>query len=1024
MFDNSNLSVLEEQIFSQIKSYKESQNELKNYIESQISSDELIELYLINDDWLNQWKKYSCYEQIKNNSQLNLEINKLNEIRKKFNADQHLLFNINNLSIFQMDSNNEYNMEKINQNSNFHIINKECLKKLSQNRGIDKEIKIECQIYNGKIIAKYYEQIIILYKHINKLNLILLIFNNSNAEIVYESLKGMETYELLFNLGINGENEKQIISGGNIIFLNKSYSKLKLEEEKIKKAISSLINLENNFYPKLISGGMNNLNINLYLINEDWLQNFKKALNYIELNQNHDLNINTMFSAYKENPFSLNNEIINEENNIINYLKENKTEYFIKLYSNYALITEELWNILSQLFKWNIEIKVNTYIIKNNVIIIYNKKDFEIFELLNNKEKANNIFFHFNEIGKIEQVINEMKNIGVSEFYKKYKINLSKNSPSNFKLIENNISIGFAIDINKAKTNFQEYSLLIKEQVQETEMNMGYNIINDNNNDNIIMSMMVQNNNNQNIINNQNNNYNEQNFNFQNNINQIENISNNLNNMNLNDVNNTKNILNELSYTEKMVNENIIKNGLQNQNQAIYIEVNKNNNNFCNQNNNMNNINNNNLGNFSNMNMLQTTSNNNNFQQNVNIFNNNNNFNNFNNNNFNNYNMNSCLNPNFHHMNSFGNNNVINQNNNYNRMNSFDQIQNMFMQQNKNFMNNLMIENAFLPRNDILKSIVLCLFNCKIFVQNIINNDINQQNKPIINSLKYIYQNNDYNNGLSKLKENINRIPNQNINLEDPKIVFITIIEYINNEICGLIQNKNLVINQSKNSNNEKFIFQEFMSQIFNPMNNTFITKNFFGIREFYYKCKNCNLVNFNFEILKLIELSVEDINVYLVNKLQNYIKKGKSEEFIKIMNNNYQKVITINDCFDYYTRNELKKNNIACFTCSKIFDNVIGYYKLIKVPNILFITIKNRKNYAVSVELIDVFNITVNAVLIKYELISAIINSNQDEKYYSLIKKENKTWELHLDNNKEIITLSEAQKKGFPFLLVYQLIK
>ena len=50
-----------------------------------------------------------------------------------------------------------------------------------------------------------------------------------------------------------------------------------------------------------------------------------------------------------------------------------------------------------------------------------------------------------------------MKNIGVSEFYKKYKINLSQNSPSNFKLIENNISIGFAIDINKAKTNFQEY---------------------------------------------------------------------------------------------------------------------------------------------------------------------------------------------------------------------------------------------------------------------------------------------------------------------------------------------------------------------------------------------------------------------------------------------------------------------------------------------------------------------------------------------------------------------------------------
>ena len=239
---------------------------------------------------------------------------------------------------------------------------------------------------------------------------------------------------------------------------------------------------------------MNNLNTNLYLINDDWLQQFKNTLNYIELNQNsgilnqnQDSIINKMFKSYKENPYALKNEIINEENNIYNYLKENSTGNFIKLYSNYALITEDLWNNLIQLFKWSLEIKVNINIIKNNIIIIYNNKDFEFFELLKNKTKKNNFFFHFNEDRKVNQIILQMKNLGVSQFFKKYNINLSQESTSNFKLIENNNYIGNAININAAKKNFEEYSLLIKEQIHEKEMIMGYN-----GGDNLLMSVMNQ----------------------------------------------------------------------------------------------------------------------------------------------------------------------------------------------------------------------------------------------------------------------------------------------------------------------------------------------------------------------------------------------------------------------------------------------------------------------------------------------------------------------------------------------------
>ena len=1030
MNSSLNESIYEDQIYSQIKSYYDSQNGLKSFIDSQISSEEFIELYLINDAYLNQWKKYSCYEEIKNNLPLK-NINKLKELRTKTNAENNILSNINNLSLFEINSNNnnnEPNLEKIKENSNFHIINKECLQNLSLNRAIDKEIKILFQIFNGKLIAKYYNQIIVLYKHNNRLNLILLFFKNTyqNLEIIYEQLKIIETYELLFNHGIDCDYERQEILKGSIIFLNKSFSNLKLEdkleEERIKKAISSLINLEINFYPNLISGGMNNLNTNLYLINDDWLQQFKNTLNYIELNQNsgilnqnQDSIINKMFKSYKENPYALKNEIINEENNIYNYLKENSTGNFIKLYSNYALITEDLWNNLIQLFKWSLEIKVNINIIKNNIIIIYNNKDFEFFELLNNKTKKNNFFFHFNEDRKVNQIILQMKNLGVSQFFKKYNINLSQESTSNFKLIENNNYIGNAININAAKKNFEEYSLLIKEQIHEKEMIMGYN-----GGDNLLMSVMNQ------------ININEVNFNNQNNNNQNENINCDFGRMNLNENKNIK----EISYTGEVLKKlnNIIIPPPRN-----YIEVNKpniqnnnitinsnnmpfnnniiNNNNIYNQNNRNNIIaNNNNFGNFNNMNIFQTNNNinNNNYQQNINNFNNN-----FNNNN---------INLGFHQMNSFDQINMNNQNNiNLNRLSSFDQSKNMFTQHNQNLMNNLMIGNLFLPKNDILKAIILCLFNCKIFLQNINKINNNQQNKPIINSLKYILESNDYNNGLSKLKENINKKSVQNIDLEDPKIVFKFIIESINKEIGGISQNnKNIDMSLAQFINNEMLLFQEFVSQIFQPMNNTFISQNCFGINEIYYKCNICKKMNYNFEIFELIEFSVEDINNFLVNKLPNYItneNSGNSQKFIKIMKNNSRKIIQLEDCFDYYSRNEIKKNN-KCFSCN-INGECSEYCKLMQVPNILFITLKNKKNYSVSVELIEKLNITVNQYNKHYELISAIIISNQDEKYYALIKNEsNNLWELHLENNNETINLFDIQKKGFPFLLIYQLKK
>ena len=64
----NNINVLsheEKVIYNQIESYYLSQNILKKLIKYNIQAE--IELYIINGEWLRQWKKYSCYDEIKCN---------------------------------------------------------------------------------------------------------------------------------------------------------------------------------------------------------------------------------------------------------------------------------------------------------------------------------------------------------------------------------------------------------------------------------------------------------------------------------------------------------------------------------------------------------------------------------------------------------------------------------------------------------------------------------------------------------------------------------------------------------------------------------------------------------------------------------------------------------------------------------------------------------------------------------------------------------------------------------------------
>lgn len=293
MQNKFNFTELEVQILSEIKSYKDSQDELRNYIFTGTSTDENLEYYLINDEWLYQWKKYTCYESIKFN--LSLNITKiLREKRTQNRADQINISNINNKILLNNNMDNINNNQTIRESLNiipkFHLVTKECFQNLVRNRNLDKEIKFKFKLKNGILFTKYLDKIIVLYENNKKLNLILLIFvgNTNRINGVYDFIGLFDKFEeFLINLNpdINKDHEREEFEGGKIVFLNKSYWDIQLEDEKIKKVFSSLINLEYNFYPNLNSSGINKMV--LYLINNNWIDSFKKRLNYLEIINNY-----------------------------------------------------------------------------------------------------------------------------------------------------------------------------------------------------------------------------------------------------------------------------------------------------------------------------------------------------------------------------------------------------------------------------------------------------------------------------------------------------------------------------------------------------------------------------------------------------------------------------------------------------------------------------------------------------------------------------------------------------------------
>ena len=507
---NSILTEEEEEIYKQIKIYNESQKIIKDIIQNDIQTK--IELYLINDEWLEQWKNFTCYDYIKYNLDIKNK-NKWREIRQMKNASQYNINQLNNKDLILFENNSSNNtIITINQNSNFHLVTEECFDMITNNKLNNKneKLKIEFISYKQKIIAQYMDKILVLYINKNKFNFILFILGNPNIPFFYMDIKESNMNEYLKKMKIDNNIEKKQIHFRKegyeyyAYFLNKSYNNIKNKEKNFKCLIYSLINFELNL--KLVSEGNQGVICDIFLINNVWINKFKfkltnkisyNLLNYIDiLNQNKDdlqniidQAINIIFNNYNMNG-SCDEDIdkINQNNIIFNYLKDNNSGNIYKYYSNYSLIDKDIWYNLIKFFYWDIEIQTKAYFFKNNCNIIqYDENNFEIVEILNNNINQKLLFCIY-ENYNINKIINEIQNIGIDGFYQKYKINILFTNQSSQDLIDysnNNQYLGKIININAAENNFNDFTLLIYEQLDKDNkdnLKLGLNKIKINNN--------------------------------------------------------------------------------------------------------------------------------------------------------------------------------------------------------------------------------------------------------------------------------------------------------------------------------------------------------------------------------------------------------------------------------------------------------------------------------------------------------------------------------------------------------------
>ncbi len=324
----------------------------------------------------------------------------------------------------------------------------------------------------------------------------------------------------------------------------------------------------------------------------------------------------------------------------------------------------------------------------------------------------------------------------------------------------------------------------------------------------------------------------------------------------------------------------------------------------------------------------------------------------------------------------------------------------------------------------LLESVLYCLYNVKELTEYILNNnsDDNKNNNfynNYIKIVKFLHQNNNSRNNLLKNCKDYNY--NNLINIIIYQNGFNIISKIINNlhselniakKKEGIKYNNSITEDILKKKEEKDIIYNQFINQT--QENNISIIFNlFYGIKEIKTTCHNCNKTSYKYEIMNVLELSREKII-----------------QFYKTKDNNNNLNLSIEDCLNYYKREE-KLQDKSLFNCPfcNDYQNYTIYNDICKWSNIFIIYFysdnnldKNEKE-----ELKININETINLLNDKYELFAIIsmknrnIKNNDEECKYMAYNKNisTKKWEVYDENNNKIVNVNLSNI--YPLAVFYQ---
>ena len=354
--------------------------------------------------------------------------------------------------------------------------------------------------------------------------------------------------------------------------------------------------------------------------------------------------------------------------------------------------------------------------------------------------------------------------------------------------------------------------------------------------------------------------------------------------------------------------------------------------------------------------------------------------------------------------------------------------------------------------NEVIKKYRLAKKNClteefKLLIENLWPNSAIK-----IDSNKRHFSPNEFWQKLSLMNPSLKN--SQSIELIDLiNFIIMTLHKELNQKTVG--NNININNNNNKKPND---LFDDFY-QDYQKNYHSKISELFYSIQTSQVRCSNCNYDTFNFLIKYILVFSLEEIKNYLsekmpINSINNSLNQNNmnhqllinnfnNNNLIPIQNANFNQninhyKITILDCFDYFQKIELLKDNNPIFCgCCNIMSNALLRCTLTKTQKILIICFDRKKELNTNFKLEYYEFLDLSKYVIeqynqnnKYKLIGIIsakddIGKNENFIAHCLSPIDYQ-WYTYNDSN--VNRIDDFQKEviegGIPHLLVYKKIE